>query len=182
MTQPAQKQRSSAYRTALGALRELARLAEQGRSQTSDAIPFRATLDSKWGELSFEEQELIEGMSADLWTLMDVAPLGPVPPASTQEAFKTAVETQSWLRVSNLLRDFPRLATGFEGALRRAECWAALGEHAIAAEFAEHASRLLRSTQLNQVQPVIRKRRDELQKKSGANRIAGSVPFLGGSL
>lgn len=147
MTPEAELKRSNSYRQAIGLLRQLARLAERGRSQTPDARPLRQALDAIWSDMSSDEQDLVEAMSADLWTLMDIGPLGPEPPTDAQQVYKDAVAVQNWQIVSICLRDYPRLATGSQGALRRSECWAALGEDAIASEFAEHAGKLLRAQQ-----------------------------------
>lgn len=171
--------RSNSYRQAVGTLRQLARLAELGRSQTPDARPLRQALDAVWSDLSPDEQDLVESMSADLWSLMDIGPLGPVPSPDVQQSYKDAVALQNWQIVSTYLRDYPRLATGSQGALRRSECWAALGESAIASEFAEHASKLLRLQHAAAAASAIRERREALLRKSGADRVRGSTPFLG---
>lgn len=179
MTQESELKRSNFYRQAISLLRQLARLAERGRSQTPDARPLRQALDAIWHNMSSDEQDLVEAMSADLWTLMDIEPLGPEPPTDIQQFYKDAVAVQDWQIVSTYLRDYPRLATGSRGALRRSECWAALGEREIASEFAEHAGKLLRSQQATAAASAIRKRREALLRKSGADRVCGSTPFFG---
>ena len=39
-------------------------------------------------------------MSADLWSLMDIGPFGPVPSPDVQQSYKDAVALQNWQIVS----------------------------------------------------------------------------------
>lgn len=170
--------RSEAYSNSVRLLRNLARLAERRLSQTPEAVPLRDALNDLWADMTEEEQDLIEALSADLWTLMESEPLGPEPESRHLSGFRDAVAGRHWTQVSAFLRDFPRLATGSEGALLRAECWTAHGEVAIASEFAMHASRLLLVQSVRAPSFFVMSRRSELQRKSGAVRKGGSVPFL----
>lgn len=162
MTAAGDPGRRAAYRKSVQLMRDLARLAERRVSQTPDAVPLRAALNDLWADMTEAEQDLIESLSADLWTLMENEPLGPEPDSKDQSRFRDAVNAQQWTQVSAFLRDFPRLATGIEGALLRAECWTAHGEMAIASEFALHASRLLRVRSLGAATSFVRSRRSEL--------------------
>jgi len=133
--------RSRAFKESVSVLRALAQLAERRKSQSSEASPLRERLDDLAPGLSDEEQALLDGLSADLWTLMDEE-LGPAPASRHVAELAAARDAGRWTEVSALLRDVPRLATGVEGARLRAECWAALGEQSIADEFADRANRL----------------------------------------
>ena len=137
--------RSPAWHESVHLLRELARLAERGLSQSAEARPIRESMEKLAADLSTHEEDLLDGLSADLWTLMETEPLGPEPGPGLAEDLRHAKATDDWAHVSALLRDYPRLAGGAEGALLRATCWAAHGERAIASEFAQHADRLLSS-------------------------------------
>jgi hypothetical protein len=169
-------ERGRAYREGLRLLRDLARLAETGRSQTPAAATIRAALDEQWESMSEAEQSLLESLSADLWTLMDPRPLGPVPEAGHERALSEARSQSRWMEVAALLRDYPRLATGPQGALLRAEYWLALGEQEIAAEFICLASRTL---PVRQLQPAtVAARREELRRCSGITKPPPVAPFL----
>jgi hypothetical protein len=161
---------SNSYCESIRLLRQLARLAEDGQSQSPEAQRIRAAMEASWYGMSEEEQNLVDGLSADLWTLTEEDPLGPTPSDEGRRALQQAWAAARWQEVSALLRDCPRLAVGVEGALLRAQCWLALGEEEIAAEFTQHAARQLHAPPRGAVPGAVAARRKELQARSGAQR------------
>lgn len=161
-------QRSSAFITSVRHLRALARLSERGESQTEQGHAFRLQLEGLWYKLTAEEQDLLESLSADLRTLVEQPPPGPEPNEQEKLDMQAAISAASWLEVLALLRECPRLSQGVDGAHLRAQCWRAVGEDQIAAEFYGQAQKLLvRGTVLA---GVIAARRHELKRPSGALR------------
>ena len=175
MTTTRRSKRSPAFAASIEQLRALAHLAERGESQTEHGNAIRFQLEDLWERLSPEEQDLVEALSADLRTLVEQPPSGPQPTEKGLVELQQAISTQSWVEILALLRECPRLSEGVDGAQLRAQCWRALGEDRIAAEFYAQASNLLMRTPV--LGGVISARRLELKMRSGV-RKREVRPFL----
>lgn len=160
--------RSAAFIASVGHLRALAWLSERGESQTEQGHALRLQLEGLWYKLTAEEQDLLESLSADLRTLVEQPPPGPEPIEQEKIDIQTAISAASWLEVLALLRECPRLSQGADGALLRAQCWRAVGEDQIAAEFYGQAQKLLMRGTAHT--GAIAARRHELKRLSGVLR------------
>src|SRR5438105_3018253 len=96
----------SHYRESVKLLRELHFLMAAGKSETDEADRVRDLMDDHWYQLSPQEIRRIEGLSADLYTLVDP----PLPPQQLDQReidefnqpSATAAKNNDWDRVLEL--------------------------------------------------------------------------------
>src|SRR5262245_56318392 len=102
----------SHYQESIRLLRELHFLMAEGKGDTEEADRVRDLMDDHWYHLSPQEVRRIEGLSADLYTLVD-------PPPPPQQLTRAEVDefdrragaawnNREWDRVLELLREQSR--------------------------------------------------------------------------
>jgi hypothetical protein len=141
----------SHYRESVRLLRELHFLMAEGKSETDEADRVRDLMDDHWYRMSPDEIRRVEGLSADLYTLVDPPP----PPQQfdqqatdeTCRLIEDAWSNQDWDRILELLRDRPHPYPPDRVAFLRAGCWENLGDLETSRLFLERAVSLKRSTQ-----------------------------------
>jgi hypothetical protein len=128
-------------------------LMSTGQSDSEEAQALREQMADQWYALSPEDQELLRGLSMDLYTLEGKEP--PLPqgvdpsersPQRLDPRLAEAQERQDWRHLLALLRPGPDHLPPDRLAYLRGQCWQGLGYPAVAALFFEHAARLNPST------------------------------------
>lgn len=139
--------KNPAYLRSVELLHRLHHLACDGRNDSDEADDVRAACEAPWFELDDEEQERINGMSADLKTLEPFSPIkhddapGFVHPALFFR-LNDAVAANNWELVLHLLRNEPEKIAWLNAALLRARAYSELGDDSTAKKFMEEAERL----------------------------------------
>jgi tetratricopeptide (TPR) repeat protein len=128
-------------------LKELHRLIAMGKGNDDEADEVREAMDQPERELSREELDRLNGLSADLYMLQDDEIYEPADPAErTPErlgaAVSLALEQQAWEQVLALLRLGPTFLSPDSIAFIRARAYNELGHQDTALLFAEYAAKL----------------------------------------
>jgi tetratricopeptide (TPR) repeat protein len=130
---------------------DLHRLIAEGQGDSADADRIRDDMEARWWQLSDEEQERLEGLSADLYALNDEEVWSVVPATKAGEwraARDQALENGRWAELVQLLRHRPADVHPIYLAWLRYRAYAALGEWEAAAAFAAHCLNLRPQNQL----------------------------------
>lgn len=124
-------------------------LMSTGQSDSEEAHALREQMADHWYSLPPEDQELLRGLSIDLYTLEGKEP--PLPqgadpsersPQRLGPRLSEAQEQQDWRRLLALLRPGPDHLASDRIACLRGECWQGLGYPDVAALFFDHAAQL----------------------------------------
>ncbi len=126
------KATSSHLRDYVRLLKELHFLMAEGKSETDEADRVRDLMDEPWYKMSPEEIRRVEGLSADLYTLVDPPPpprqADPKDIAETGRLVEAARNDQDWDDLLELLRERPHAYPPDQVAFMRAGCWENLGD------------------------------------------------------
>ena len=140
---------NSPFQRCVGLLRRLHEMMSAGEGETDAADGLREQLADLWTLLGSGEQDLLQGLSVDLYTLGGNEP--PLPPgvhASERSLerlaprIKSAYEHQDWTQLLALCRLHPEFVPKDRRAYLRARCWQSLGHPDLAVLFFDDASRL----------------------------------------
>ena len=116
----------------------------QGDSPEADAV--RDRMDGPWHALTEAEQELLGGLSEDLYALAEGNPRSVRMSADERrqwgQEFRTAFEAGAWDRALVLLRRPPDDVPADHVAFFQADCWEHLGCPEVALRFMRAATRL----------------------------------------
>jgi hypothetical protein len=128
-------------------LRELHRLIAEGRGDTEEADLIRDDMDVPERKLSREEQDRLDGLSADLYMLQEDEVFEPVDPdeRTTQRLgveLKSAWDRGDWETVLKLLRKGPAFLSQDRIAYMRAKAYEELGHLETSRLFREYAARI----------------------------------------
>jgi tetratricopeptide (TPR) repeat protein len=123
---------SSHFRESVRLLEELHFLMADGKGETDEADRVRDLMDEHWYAMSPDEIRRVEGLSADLYTLVDP----PSPPREVAQSeidesnqlSASAVKKEDWDRVLELLRERPHPHPPHKVAYIRALAWYKLGD------------------------------------------------------
>lgn len=135
-------ERSAEYAEYVSLLRELHKLIADGKLDAPEADEIRDQMDEPWYGMSEDEIELVNLLSADLYTFCREPPQVQPPRCADPEAFKTYVREKQFREALTALHHNPELATAHEAALIRAQAWLSFGHADVALEFVTHAQRL----------------------------------------
>jgi tetratricopeptide (TPR) repeat protein len=120
------------FRESVRLLRELHFLMAEGKSETEEADRVRDLMDVHWYRMSPEEIRRVDGLSADLYTLVDPPPppqqADPGDIAETCRLIDTARDNQEWDNLLELLRERPHPYPPDRVAFLRATCWEKVGD------------------------------------------------------
>ncbi len=134
-----------AYLQSLRGLHRLHALTQAGQSQSPEADALRDSLEAPWDALSEAEQQRINGLSEDLYSLSD-PPAEPEPPnpQATRNLIETAEArlTGEWDRALKLLRRWGRYLSPADLSFQRGCVWREAGDDATAAIYFRHAAEL----------------------------------------
>jgi tetratricopeptide (TPR) repeat protein len=114
---------------------------DQGDSDEADAL--RDRMDSPWQRLSAKQRSLVDGLSADLYSLGSTraAPAAPLDSATDHEMARAAAEDR-WELVLDIVRRNEGRIPVRNVAYLRGVSWAHLGEPVAAIKFLKEAARL----------------------------------------
>jgi hypothetical protein len=114
-----------------------------GSGDTDEADAVRDEMEAAWWDLSNAEQQLLNGLSGDLYQLNDEEIFAPVHGAEAARAWQSrlqeAAAEERWEEVLALLRKRPADYPSAEVARLRAAAYERLGFPLAAAEFAAYA-------------------------------------------
>ncbi len=118
-----------------------------GFSESDEAEAIRDQMDFPWRQLSPEEINRVDGMSADLYTLESDSPIqhpeaGGINSAEFAAEIKAARKDGDYDRILSLLRDKPQFISADRAAFLRGWCYEQLGEAETAELFFQNAARL----------------------------------------
>ena len=136
---------SPSYLESIRGLHRLHALALEGRNDSPEADAIRDGLERPWYDLSAIEQERIEGLSEDLYSISDPPqePLTSNPQVQRKLAeLDEARQSGKWDEALELLRRWCRYIDPALLSSRRGSLWREAGDDETAALFFEHASRL----------------------------------------
>jgi hypothetical protein len=136
---------SSHYRESVRLLRELHFLMAAGKSETDEADRVRDLMDDHWYHMTPHEMPRVEGLSADLYTLVDPPTPPRQPDQETDETCRlveAAWKNHDWDGTLELLRDRPHPYPPAHVASMRAACWENLGDLETSRLFLERAASL----------------------------------------
>lgn len=133
---------SDALRSAVEILIELQRLECAGRAETPEADELRLAMEGPWHQLSQEERERVDGISADLYMLSDEEIFAEVPDEQRQRAwlgprYAAAREAGDDWHALALLRNGPAYLKRGELAALRGVLYERLGLFELAILFYE---------------------------------------------
>jgi hypothetical protein len=123
---------SSHYQEYVKLLTKLHFLMAEGNGDTEEADQLRDLMDDPWYQMSPQEVHRAEGLSADLYTLVD--PPAPVQHVDQQEIDEfhrlasSALHDKDWDQMLELLREHPHPFAADSVAIIRAVCWNNLGD------------------------------------------------------
>jgi hypothetical protein len=124
--------RLSAFQDYVSLLEDLHFLIAQGKVDTDEADRLRDSMDDFWDRLNPREIQLVRGLSADLYTLVDNPAheprVGQDEIVETCRLVGAAWNSKDWPLVLELLRERPHPYPPSQVALMRADCWSNLGD------------------------------------------------------
>jgi hypothetical protein len=136
---------TSSYLHSLRGLHELHRLALQDQNDSTEADEIRDGLEQVWSDLSTIEQDRLDGLSEDLYSISD-PPQEPLPSRRLVQRkliqVGEAIEAGNWDVALNLLREVGRQVEPALLSELRGEIWQAAGDDATAKLFFDHAASL----------------------------------------
>lgn len=140
IAQPIQTQ--SAFSEYVARLLELHHLIAAGKGDADEAEDVRDRMDAPWRRLTKVELELVDGLSADLYTIGQQRPAPPAVDADIASATDVAFEEQRWGDLLDLLREHEKELPPDGVAFVRGICWFELQQFDVAIEFLREATRL----------------------------------------
>jgi tetratricopeptide (TPR) repeat protein len=127
-------------------IRELHRLAVEGRDESPEADAIRDATDGPWEALSEVERRRVSGLSEDLYSISDPPAAGPQemnPQAQSRLYEANEARTRGeWDRALGLLRRWGKYASPSLVSFLRGSIWSEAGDPETAVLFYEHAARL----------------------------------------
>lgn len=133
---------SPEFRASLHLLSELHHLHLAGHDESSDADQIREAMTDSWWKLSGSEQQRLEGLSADLYSIGADRPAPQHISDKVANAFEVATQRKDWDEALAVLRQHERELPPLEVAALRGVAWGTRGYHEIASLFFAEASRL----------------------------------------
>ncbi len=135
--------RSSDYLHCLRGMHQLHALNLSGQDQTDEANRIRGQMEQVWWNLSETEQERLDGLSEDLYTLSDgLWKPSPTTPETKllQEQYDHAVQTGNWDEALNSLRLVAHFLEPAAVSTLRGSIWQSAGDPETAELFYEHSA------------------------------------------
>lgn len=126
-------------------LRQLHQLIREGVDETAEGEELRERMDEPARDLSQEEIDCLNGISADFYTLTDSPwQIQPGPPAASQEwiEMQKTREARDFVRALDLLRRNQAYHDAAVVACERGNIWSEAGENEIAVEFFQRVKEL----------------------------------------
>jgi hypothetical protein len=121
-------------------------LIARGQGDDSEADAVRDRMDVPWQALTEAEQDLLGGLSEDLYALAESNPrsvrMSPEERRTWGQEFRAAFEAGAWDRALVLLRRPPDDVPADHVAFFQADCWEHLGCPEVALRFMRAATRL----------------------------------------
>ncbi|HTU89486.1 MAG TPA: hypothetical protein VMF69_05260 [Gemmataceae bacterium] len=133
------------FRTYVRLLQQLHRLIRDGVDETAEGEVLRERMDEPARDLSQEEIDCLNGISADFYTLGDPPrQIQPSSPTARQEwnEMQKARESQDFVRALDLLRRNQTYHHAATVAYERGNIWSEAEEKEIAGEFFQRAKEL----------------------------------------
>jgi tetratricopeptide (TPR) repeat protein len=127
----------------IGLLLQLHELMTAGRGGSDEADVVRDRMDAPWARLRRDELKLVDGLSADLYSLgvnRAAAPATPANAAALRD-FERAVRERRWPTVLEIIRENEEHLDARTVAYLRAASWAQLGEPDVALLFLAESAR-----------------------------------------
>lgn len=134
---------SSSVADYIGLLLELHGLMTAGRGESDEADAVRDRMDAPWARLRRDELRLVDGLSADLYSLgvnRDATSATTANQSAFRE-FERAVSERDWPTVLEVIRANEEQLDAHTVAFLRAVCWAHLGEPDVALLFLAESAR-----------------------------------------
>src|ERR1700722_19326772 len=117
-----------------------------GKGDSSETAETMGQLEMLWRTLDPRDRERLDGLSGDLYLLVDDELLVALPegqtPENVQTGAGTAIKSHDFDRVLELLRFGPPRMPDVGISYLRSRCYEQLGMHAAALAFMDHAARL----------------------------------------
>jgi tetratricopeptide (TPR) repeat protein len=133
---------SSFFAKHVALLLQLHKLIARGQGDDRPADDIRDEMDFTWRGLSADDRNVVEGLSADLYTLTD-PPITAIPLDTTvAQPIQSAIQEENWPKALDLIRTNEKRIPTFAAAYWRGLCWGESGHFSVAAEFFERAARL----------------------------------------
>ena len=126
-------------------LRQLHRLIRDGVDETAEGEELRERMDEPTRDLSQEEIDCLNGISADFYTLSDPPWQVQPSPLSVQQEWKEmqkARDTRDFVWALDLLRKNQAYHDAVTVTYERGNIWSGAGENEIAVEFFQRAKEL----------------------------------------
>lgn len=114
---------------------ELHKLFQVGRQDSNEADNVRSEMEHYWWQLSEREQALMEGLSADLFTIGGAREINKIESPFTANNLQRIVETGDWPKVLESIRDHEASFPPFAAAYLRGVAWMHLDFPEVALEF-----------------------------------------------
>jgi len=131
---------SNAFHTSVDLLLRLHELMKTGKGDTEDADELRDRSVRPWYEMSEEEQELVRGLSADLYSIGVESQGSPLEIESTY--YQRLLKDEHWSEALDFLRANETQIPTHAVAHQRGYCWSQLGFPQAAFPFFGEAARL----------------------------------------
>jgi tetratricopeptide (TPR) repeat protein len=137
------KDAPSPYREYVRLLRDLHFLMAEGKGDSDEAERVRDLMDDPWYQMNPQEIRRVEGLSADLYTLVDPPPppqqLEPQVIAEFEQLAGAAAKDNDWDRVLELFRELPHPYPPHNVAFIRSVAWDNFGDPETSLLFLERA-------------------------------------------
>jgi len=134
----------SAFSEYVARLVELHELMSAGQDESEAAEAIRDRMDAPWQRLSAEQVALVDGLSADLYSLEEPRSAPPDLSADADEfaTFERSIHENDWPAALDVVRRNENRLEPNVVLYLRGTCWAHLGQPAVAILFLEAANRL----------------------------------------
>ena len=133
---------SAAFQESVRWLLALHDVMSAGRSESPEAEDLRTRMEKPWYAMADEEQELIDGLSADLYTIGQPRAVSTLVADQDTAEFERLINEKSWASALEFLRDHEAQLPPDDVACIRGICWASLDQPAVADRFFLEALRL----------------------------------------
>jgi hypothetical protein len=133
---------SSAFQESVRWLLALHDVMSAGRSESSEANELRVRREKPWYQMVDAEQELIDGLSADLYTIGQPREISNLVADRDAAKFEQLINEKNWVSALEFLRSHESQLPPDDVACIRGICWASLGQPTVADRFFLDALRL----------------------------------------
>ena len=134
--------RSEAFVQSVDLVLRVHQLMSAGQGESAEANRLRAASERPWYEMSDEEQDLVEGLSADLYSIGIDREDRPTVDVDNIGDFTEAIRRKDWSAALRFIREHDKALLPAHAALSRAYFWSELGQPQVAIVFLKEALRI----------------------------------------